>query len=120
MRFLPACGAAILAAFLVSFPRPVQALRVMTYNLFTMNAGSSREPHFEAVLQYAQPDLLVVQEITSQAAVDYFRNAILDDVNPGEWSSAQFTDGIDSDNALFYRTAKVEVLSHSDIETAVR
>jgi endonuclease/exonuclease/phosphatase family metal-dependent hydrolase len=89
----------------------------MTYNLLTFNDGSSRVPHFMAILDYAQPDVLVVQEVGSQAAVDYFRDSILNVVNPGEWSSAAFTDGSEDDNALFYRTAKVEELSHFDIET---
>lgn len=112
--------AATLVALLVTLPFPAHALRVMTYNLLTFNAGSSRLPHFKAVLQYAQPDVLVVQEVGSQAAVDFFRDSILNDVNPGEWSSAVFTDVSDDDNALFYRTAKVQVLSHFDIETASR
>ncbi|HET9885892.1 MAG TPA: endonuclease/exonuclease/phosphatase family protein, partial [bacterium] len=89
----------------------------MTYNLLTFNSGSVRVPHFKIVLQYAQPDVLVAQELGSQAAVDYFLNSVLNSVNPGEWAAATFTDVTDDDNALFYRTAKVQVLSHLDIET---
>jgi len=47
----------------------------MTYNSLAYNVGSSRQTKFEAVLGYAQPDILVLQEIPSQAAVDAFRTA---------------------------------------------
>jgi len=120
MRVLLKNCAVAMAAFFVTLPGPAHALRVMTYNLLTFTAGSSRVQHFKTVLQYAQPDVLVAEELGSQAAVDFFLNSILNAGNPGEWSSAVFTDNSEDDNALFYRTAKVQVLSHFDIQTVAR
>jgi hypothetical protein len=55
------------------------------------------------------PDVLIGEEFASQAAVDAFR-VLLNTApgSPGDWASAPFIDGPDSDTAFFYRTSKIQ------------
>jgi FlgD Ig-like domain len=110
----------VLVPALVSFvvASPAFALRVASYNLLNYSSGRTNE--FRTVLGELQPDVLLADEVLSQAAVNNFVADVLDVVNPGEWSSGEFVDGPDTDAALFYRTAKVDVLGHHVIATALR
>lgn len=106
---------AILFATLAS---PAASLRFMSYNL--LNFSSGRTDEFRAVLAEADPELLVVQEILSQAAVDGFLANVLNYNNPGEWVAGPFHNGYDTDNAVFYRPARVQYISHELITTQLR
>lgn len=108
-----------LAVLLVpALAAPASAIRVMTYNL--LNYSSGRYTEFTTVLQGIQPDVLVAEEVLSQAGVDAFLNNVLNVVNPGEWAAGPFTDGPDTDNAIFYRTTAVTFVSNFVIATALR
>ena len=99
-------------------PRPAEAIRFMTYNLLNYSSGRSTE--FQNVLAATQPDVIVVQEILSQSAVNVFLSSVLDVIEPGEWAAAPFVNGTDTDNAMFYRTSAVTFVSHFIIGTALR
>lgn len=111
-------SAVLPALVLLVAPSPASALRVACYNLLNYTSGRTNE--FRTVLSELQPDVLVTEEILSQAAVDNFRLDVLEAVNPGEWGSARFANGPDTDAALFFRTAKVDTLGHFVISTALR
>jgi endonuclease/exonuclease/phosphatase family metal-dependent hydrolase len=108
----------LVAVLLALVPSDADALRIMTYNI--LNYSSGREADFRTVLQATQPDVLVVQEILSQTAVNRFRDQVLNQVNPGEWAAGAFQNGSDTDNGFFYRTADVTYVSHFVIGTALR
>lgn len=102
--------AATLAGVLSS---PAWAVKVTTYNL--LNYSSGREAYFKTVLNAIQADVLVVQEINNQAAVNYFLNNVLNAGDgPGGYAAATFQYSPDSSNALFYRTATVTYGGASD------
>jgi endonuclease/exonuclease/phosphatase family metal-dependent hydrolase len=87
-------------------------IRVATYNLLNFNndtTSTSRHPYFRTVLSAVSPDVLVVQEIANQTAVDAFRTNVLNGVGgPGGYTAATFTDTSDAlDQAVFYRSSKV-------------
>jgi hypothetical protein len=67
-----------------------------------------------------KPDVLVVQEMTSQAGVDTFRDGVLNASQPGLFSSVPFNNGPDTDNGLFYKSSKVVFLGATYIPTALR
>lgn len=102
------------AVLLVSMAPPAHALRLVDYNITnypgTNPFFSTRQPLFRAILSPLSPDVLVVQEMQSQAGVDSFRTNVLNVIEPGQWSSAPFYNGNDTDNALFYKPAKVQLL----------
>lgn len=111
-------SAAITALTLLFVASPASALRVTSYNILNYSSGRTNE--FRTVLAEVQPDVLVVQEILSQSAVNGFRTNVLEVVNPGEWSAGTFVNGADTDNAIYFRTAKVDTLGHHVISTALR
>ncbi|MGH7731933.1 MAG: endonuclease/exonuclease/phosphatase family protein, partial [Candidatus Eiseniibacteriota bacterium] len=99
-------------ALMCAVPAVAHALRVVNYNI-TNYPGvllAQRQPHFRTVLAPLNADIVVVQEMQSQAGVDSFRTNVLNVVEPGQWLSAPFINGNDTDNALFYRPSKVQFL----------
>ena len=114
-RALGVLGAVTLTALAVS---PAQAIRVASYNL--LNYSSGREAQFRVTLGYMDVDVLFVEEILSQTAVNQFKTQVLDVLNPGEWAAAPFVNGPDTDSGMFYRTAKVQFIDHVVIPTALR
>jgi endonuclease/exonuclease/phosphatase family metal-dependent hydrolase len=110
LRRTAVCALALAA--LAALAPDAHALRVVNYNILNYPGPSvsTRNPHFRTVLAPLAPDVVVVQEMTSAAGVDSFRNNVLNVLWPGEWASAPFVDGNDTDNALFYRTGAVQLL----------
>lgn len=99
-------------------------LRVVTYNILNYSASALREGHFRTIFVELQPDVLVVQEIISQSAVNRFLSQVLNhaDGPPGTYAAATFVNGYDTDNALFYRTDVVTFTTgdHEVITTTLR
>jgi endonuclease/exonuclease/phosphatase family metal-dependent hydrolase len=101
---------AVLAALLLA--PPAFALRVVDYNLMyypSVNV-SGRNPYFRTVMSPLGADVVLAQEVQTQAGVDSFRTNVLNVLEPGQWLSAPFTDGNDHDNAMFYDSSKVQFL----------
>jgi len=88
------------------------ALRVVDYNItnYPSVLFPARQPYFRTIMTPLNADIVVVQEMRTQAGVDSFRTNVLNVIEPGQWASAPFFDGNDTDNALFYKPAKVQVL----------
>ncbi len=104
---------------------PVKAqdtLKIATYNLlgYPGSDASTRNPYFRTVLNSMKPDVLVVQEMTSQAGVDTFRGNVLNASQPGLFSSVPFNDGPDTDNSFFFKSSKVVFLGATYIPTPLR
>jgi hypothetical protein len=99
-------------ASLAAAPPPAHALRVVDYNVtnYPNVLFPQRQPYFRAVLAPLNADVVVCQEFTSQAGVDSFRANVLNANEPSQWASASFFNGNDTDNALFYKPARVQVL----------
>lgn len=102
--------ALIFAASLAALP--AHALRIVNYNIlnFPGNTGSARAPHYRTILAPLGADILVCQEMQSQVGVDSIRINVLNVLEPGQWASAPFTDGTDTDNALFYKPSRLTFL----------
>ncbi|MCB9854924.1 MAG: hypothetical protein H6818_04495 [Phycisphaerales bacterium] len=102
-------------------------VRVCTYNLLQFTSSSlmsdpARVDAFKVVLSAIDPDILIVQEISNQAAVNLLRDQILNASggpggNPGtpeHYSAASFTDTASSlDQAILYRDAIFEEVAGS-------
>jgi len=97
--------------------RPQQEVTIMTYNLLKFSENSSdRLPYFKTILDSLQPDILVVQEIFSQPAINLFHQQVLN----ASYAKGDFIDGPDSDNALFYKYDRFEFISNTPIATDLR
>ncbi|TMQ60842.1 MAG: choice-of-anchor D domain-containing protein [Candidatus Eisenbacteria bacterium] len=88
---LAGTGAALLAA-LVICPPPAHALRVVTWNMFAYPDYNlaARQPYFRTVMANIGADVLVVQELNSDAGRDSFLTNVLNVVEPGQWASSAF------------------------------
>lgn len=96
---------------------PASALRLVNYNLLNYpgSTGSARAEHFRTILAPLHPDLVVVQEMTGDGSAGsaQFLNEVLNVLEPGQWAAASFINGNDTDAALFYKPAVVDLLGHS-------
>jgi endonuclease/exonuclease/phosphatase family metal-dependent hydrolase len=117
----------LIGAMLATFAVPAGhafGLRVATYNILNYSASALREGHFRTIFAEIQPDILVVQEILSQSAVNRLLSQVLNhaDGPPGTYAAATFVNGTDTDNALFYRTDVVTFTpgDHEVITTTLR
>ncbi|MCD4691247.1 choice-of-anchor D domain-containing protein [bacterium] len=112
---------AILAVCLAA-PQPALALRIVTYNVlnFPGSTGAARLDDFRAVLEEIDPDVLVVQEMLSETGMNQILNDALNYYTPGVYAAGPFVNGYDTDNALYYKIATVDYVSHQEISTALR
>ncbi len=115
-------AAALALAICVAIPVPAAALRVVTYNVlnFPGSTGTSRLDDFRMVLEEVDPDVLVVQEMLSASGMNQILSSALNYYAPGEYAAGPFVDGPDTDNALYYKVATVDYVSHQEIATALR
>jgi endonuclease/exonuclease/phosphatase family metal-dependent hydrolase len=90
-------------------------VKIVTYNLLNYpNAYSTRNPNFKKVLDEIDPDILVVQEITSQFGVDEFLVGVLG----AEYKAGLFINGDDTDNAIFYKDSLFTFINHIPITSS--
>ena len=115
-------GLACLITLSLLFPSTAFALRVVTYNVlnFPGSTGTSRLDDFRVILEDIDPDVLVVQEMLSETGMNQILNSALNYYSPGEYAAGPFVNGYDTDNALYYKVATVDYVSHQEISTALR
>lgn len=93
--------------------------RVMTYNGLKLDGtDTDRQAAFQTVLTASNPDILLMQEIVDDGGADLILNAL----NAGgtQYARANFINGVDTDNMLFYRTSIGTLLSQNEIPTTLR
>jgi hypothetical protein len=105
-------GTLIAVALSAAAATPSQALRLVNYNVTNYPSVllAQRQPHFRTILTPLGADIVSCQEFISQAGVDSFLNNVLNVIEPGQWLAAPFTNGFDTDNALFYKPSRVQFL----------
>ncbi len=86
-------------------------IRVTTYNIlnFPDALASQRLDDLRTAMSFITPDIVVVQEIQSNEGVSLFLDSVMHHVS-STFASAPFNDGPDTDNALFYRTDRIDYL----------
>lgn len=118
----PALGAAVTTLFLTASSPAADTLRVVSYN--TLNypgtTSSIRNPYFRKTLRQIDPDIAVVQEMTSQAGMNELYSQTFNTFAPGRYVSIPFHDGPDTDNGLFFDSSRVAFVSAAYITTALR
>ena len=92
----------------------------MDYNLldYSSSNASSRDPYFRTIIQEADPDILVVQEISSsqgQASVNAFLNNVLKVI--GDFVAGIFIQGPDTNNAIFFKDSLFTFISNTPIDS---
>lgn len=97
------------------------SLDIMYYNLLNFPGTTpERADTLRKIVQYVQPDLLVVNELSSEEGAELILNRALNQWGIAYYNRADFTDGPDTDNMLFYNTTKLGLASQYEIETELR
>jgi len=93
----------------------------MTYNLLNYPGSTSaiRNPYFITVLSNTEPDIIVAQEMLSQAGVNEFVSEVLLQVST-DYVAGNFINGSDTDNAIFFKTSLFSFIANNPIHTALR
>jgi PKD repeat protein len=103
-------------------------IKLMTYNLLnypdldggTITADTSlRHPFYRTIISATDPDILVVQELLTENGLNAFLNSVMN-ANGAIYSAGTFINGYDTDNGIYYKTAKYSFISNTPIETELR
>ena len=93
--------------------------RIMTYNLLNYDDDNSREDDYITIIDFVNPNIIIAEEVQSQAGFSHFKSDVLDVVNPNEWSGATFTNqSASQDIALYYQHDFFTFISTSIVNTA--
>ncbi len=95
--------------------------KIMSYNALNYpgSTAAERNPYFSTVISNANPDILVMQEMTSGSGMLDFLNNVLIPIN-SNYQAGLFIDGPDTDNAIFFKTDLFTFISNTPITTALR
>lgn len=95
---------------------------VASYNLLNYPGGSTsgRDQYFRAVVSWMHPDLLAVEEMTSQAGVNEFITSVMNANEPGTYATIQFHDGPDTDTEIFFKPSLWDFIDTVYVPTALR
>ena len=115
-----AIGCSFVILFCVMGARAQDTLRFMTYNILNFsNSSTDRIDELRIVLSTADLDLVVMQEVIDQGAVNNILNQILQPMDP-DWQAASFVNGPDTDNACFYLSSRLTLVAQRQIATQLR
>ena len=96
-------------------------IKVTYYNLLNFPSSQpSRADTLKKILDYIQPDILVVNELTYFNGGALIKNNVLNAGGSSNYQSALFFDGPDTDNLLFYNHNKMGLYSQQQIPTQLR
>ncbi|MFQ5604830.1 MAG: FlgD immunoglobulin-like domain containing protein [bacterium] len=96
-------------------------LRIATYNLLNFDEFTdTRLPYFRTVVHSMNPDLLIVQELVSEAAQNRFLEEVLNSATPGLYLKSPFIQGSDTNNSLFYKNENIALISTRRVRTTLR
>jgi endonuclease/exonuclease/phosphatase family metal-dependent hydrolase len=96
-----------------------EQLRLVTLNSQDYGGQADRLPAFRTVMRNIDPDLACFQEITNSTAVSQLLSQVFAQID-SDWAAVPFHNGTDTDNAFFYRTSKVQLVSARYIATTLR
>ncbi|MCX7877205.1 MAG: T9SS type A sorting domain-containing protein [Ignavibacteria bacterium] len=93
----------------------------MTYNILEYSGSDSaiRNPYFRTVIRNTSPDILVIQEIHSQQALNGFLSNVMNAYG-NIYTAGAFINGPDTDNGIFFKTSRFIFISNTRIPTAFR
>ena len=93
--------------------------RILTYNLLNYENEPTRNDEFISIIDFIDPDLIVIEEVVSHSGYNNFQSHVLDVYEPNEWLGATFTNqSAQQDIALYYRPDIFSFVSTSTINTA--
>jgi exonuclease III len=103
------------------FAQSQYQVKIMSYNplAYPGSDTATRHPYYRTIVSSVNPDILVVQEISSQSGLTGFLNGVMN-YSGNIYSAGTFIDGPDTDNGIFYKTALFLFLGNTPIHTDLR
>lgn len=97
-------------------------VKVIYYNLLNFpNVDPSRDVNdLKPIMQYFLPDILVVNELTSSSGANSILSNALNVNGINYYAKANFIDGPDTDNMLYYNSNKLGLKEQNQIPTTLR
>ena len=96
-------------------------IRIMYYNLLNFpDESPERVEDLRQIVGYSQPDILVVNELLTEAGSDLILNEALNVWGHDNYAAANFVDGPDTDNMLYYNSDLLGLKSQQQIPTTLR
>jgi hypothetical protein len=98
-----------------------QSLRIMYYNILNYPGSTAeRVSYFKTTMLFVQPDILLVNELINEEGANMLLNDGLNVNGISKFQKAEFINGPDSDNLLFYNADELSLYSQSEIATELR
>ena len=95
--------------------------RILYYNILDFpSGGASRADTMKKIFAYAEPDLILVNELETLFGANLILNSALNVDGVTRYDKAVFYNGTDTDNMLFYDSEKFELLEQFQIGTSLR
>ena len=92
----------------------------MYYNLLKFpNINSARIAYLEEIVQHVQPDIFVVNELTSASGASTILSSAMN-TGPIVYNAATYVSGPDDNNMLYYNSAKLGIIDENVIATSLR
>ncbi|MBZ0178854.1 MAG: endonuclease/exonuclease/phosphatase family protein [Melioribacteraceae bacterium] len=106
----------LLLLFILSL-QAQEKVKIMTYNLLQYpNNYASRNEYFQTVVATVNPDIILVQEMKTNAGFNMFASQVLD----GSYSAGDFNENDFLNNAIYYKTNIFQFISNVAIPTVLR
>lgn len=111
----------IISCFWMLQAQAQETYQLMFYNILNYPAtDNTKADTLKQIVDYVQPDLLMLTEITGGEAVDLLLDDALNTNGETAWESAPFIDGPDSDNLLMYNSTHFTFVEGNPISTNLR
>ncbi len=96
-------------------------LTVMAFNILNYpGSNATKADTLKPIIQYVQPDIFMITELTSSTGVATIMNDALNVDGVTSYQKATYYNGPDTDNMLFYNEDKLKLYSQYEIPTALR
>ncbi len=110
-----------MATFFSGYGQERDTIRVMAYNLLRFPSVSpSRIDTLKSIVAYTKPDIFMVCELTNEAGASAILFDALNEDGVSIYDMADFIDGPNTQNELYYNTEKLVLYEQNVIPTVLR
>lgn len=96
-------------------------LNILSYNILNYpTSNSSKADTLKPIIKYTEPDIFMITELTSSSGATTILNDALNVDGVTYYQKAQYVNGPDTDNLLYYNSDKLELYSQHEIPTVLR
>lgn len=114
----------ILIIFLVFFSvkaKSQDTLTVLSYNILNYPiSNSTKADTLKPIIKYIQPDIFMITELTSSSGATTILNDALNVDGITYYQKANYVNGPDTDNMMYYNSDKLVLYSQFEIATTLR